>query len=305
MIAAMPVMSAVAADMATYPTKPVRVLVGIAPGGAVDVQARWFAQKLSAALGRQFVIDNRSGAGGLLAYQAATAAAPDGYTLLVATPGLTIAPALEKKPIDPVGDTAPISLLTKAPFLVVVVPSLPAKTLQELIAYAKAKPNEFVMAASGRTAIHMGAVWISYATKSNMTIVTYKGANPALIDVLAGQVHATLANVLSAAPHIKSGRLRALAVTSLQRSSAMPDMPTVAESGIPGYDVTTWSGWVAPRGTSPAIVMKLNRELVKAAAAPDISDRLAEDGGAAVGSSPRISAVTWRTRLRAGGSWLE
>jgi tripartite-type tricarboxylate transporter receptor subunit TctC len=309
-IAAMPVMSAVAAE--AYPAKPVRLLVGIAPGGATDVQARWFAQKLTTALGRPFVVDNRSGAGGLIAYQAAVAAAPDGYTLLVTSPGVTIAAASEQKPIDPLRDTAPISLLTKAPFLVVVLPSLPVKTLQELIAYAKARPNEFVMATAGRTAPHMGVLWLSYATKSNMTIITYKGVNPALIDLLAGQVHATLSNVLTSTPHVKSGRLRALAVTSLQRTKSMPDLPTVAESGVPGYDVTTWNGWVAPRGTPAAIVMTLNRALVNAAAAPDIAERLAEDGGSAIGSSPAEFArhmadetARWEKLAKVSGLKLE
>jgi tripartite-type tricarboxylate transporter receptor subunit TctC len=306
----MPVVSAVAAD--AYPAKPVRLLVGIAPGGATDVQARWFAQKLTTALGRPFVVDNRSGAGGLIAYHAAVTAAADGYTLLVTSPGVTIAAASEQKPIDPLRDTAPISLLTKAPFLVVVLPSLQVKTLQELIAYAKARPNEFVMAPAGRTAPHMGVLWLSYATKSNMTIITYKGVNPALVDLLAGQVHATLSNVPTSTPHVRSGRLRALAVTSPQRTSAMPDLPTVAESGIPGYDVSTWNGWVAPRGTPAAIVMTLNRALVNAAAAPDIAERLAVDGGSAIGSSPAEFArhmadeiARWEKLARVSGLKLE
>lgn len=311
LIAALPIAPALAAD-GPYPTKPVRVLVGIAPGGATDVQARWFAQKLSTALGKPFVVDNRSGAGGLVAYQSAMSAAPDGYTLLVANPGLTISPALDKKPIDPLRDAAPVSLLTKAPFLVVVPPALPVKTFQDLIAHAKARPNEFVMAVSGRTAIHMGALWISHATKSNMTIVAYKGAGPALIDLLAGQVHATLSNVLTSTPHVKAGRLRAVAVTSAKRTTAMPDMPTVAESGISGYDVTTWNGWVAARGTPAPIVATLHQALAKAAAAPDIADRLAEDGGAAIGSSPAEFSrhladeiVRWQKLAKASGMKLE
>jgi tripartite-type tricarboxylate transporter receptor subunit TctC len=302
-------MSAIAADASSsYPVKPVRVLVGLAPGGAVDIQARWFAQKLGAELGRQFVIDNRAGAGGLVAYQATTSANADGYTLLVVAPGLTIAPALDRPAIDPLKDLAPISLLTKAPFVIVVAPSLPPKNLPELIAYAKAKPKEFVMAASGRTAIHLGAVWLSYATKSNMTIITYKGANPALIDVLAGQAHATFVNVLSAVPHVKAGRLRAIAVTSLERTTSMPDVATVSESGIPDYDVTTWNGWAAPRGTPPTIVRRLNEALVRAAAAPDISQRLAEDGGTAVGSTPDAfrrhiadEIARWKTLVQVSG----
>jgi len=304
---------AIATDVSTsYPVKPVRVLVGLAPGGAVDVQARWFAQKLGVELGRQFVIDNRAGAGGLVAYQATTSANADGYTLLVVAPGLTIAPALDRPAIDPLKELAPISLLTKAPFVIVVAPSLPPKTLPELIAYAKAKPNEFVMAASGRTAIHLGAVWLSYATKSNLTIITYKGANPALIDVLAGQAHATFVNVLSAVPHVKAGRLRAIAVTSLERSTAMPDLATVAESGIPDYDVTTWNGWAAPGGTPAAIVRRLNQQLVKAAAAPDISQRLAEDGGKAVGTSPdefrrhiADEITRWKALVKVSGIRIE
>jgi tripartite-type tricarboxylate transporter receptor subunit TctC len=299
--------SALAAEP-RYPAKPVRVLVGIAPGGAVDTLARSFAQKAGAALGKPFVVDNRSGAGGLIAYQSAVTAAPDGYTLLVATPAYTIATALENKDIDLSGQTAPLSLLTKAPFLLVVTPSIPPKSVQELIAYAKSRPNEFVMAGAGGSAVHMGELWLSYATQSHLTIVTYKGANPALVDLLAGQVHSMLQNVLTATPLVKSGRLRALAVTSLNRTSAMPDLPTIAESGVPGYDVTTWNGWLAPRGTPPAIVATLNRALIEAAAAPEIAGRLAADGGSTIGSTPAELArhmsdevARWRKVAKSSG----
>jgi tripartite-type tricarboxylate transporter receptor subunit TctC len=274
-----------------YPVKPVRVLVGLAPGGATDVQARWFSQKLTISSGRQFVVDNRAGAGGLVAYRIAVAAPAEGYTLLVVTPGLTIAPALqEKAAIDPSRELAPISLLTTAPFLLVVTPSLPVKSTQELIAYAKARPRELIMGVSGRTAINLGAVWFAQATGTKITIVTYKGNAPALTDVLAGQVHATFSNMLSSAPFLKTGRLLALAVTSLERISALPDLPTVAEAGVRGFDVSTWHGWAAPRGTPPAVIKLLREELKKAVAAPEIAERLSEEGSVSVAGSPESFA---------------
>ena len=273
--------------VAAYPAKPVRVIVGLAPGGANDVQARWYAQKLTERMGKPFIVDNRAGAGGLVAVQIMASAPADGYTVLVASPSFTITPALQDSAAyDPVKDHAPISLLSKAPYLVVVAPAFPAKSIKELIALARAKPDELIMGVAGGTSIHLGAVWLAHATRTRFTIVTYKGNAPAQADVLGGQVHGTLANVLSAMPQIKAGRLRALAVTSAERSSVLPELPTVAESGLPGYDVTTWHAWVAARGTPPAIIRRLNAELAGIVKAPEIAARLADDGAVAVASSP-------------------
>jgi tripartite-type tricarboxylate transporter receptor subunit TctC len=187
------------AQAGSYPTKPVRVIVGLAPGGATDIQARLFSQKLSEELGRPFIVDNRAGAGGLIAFQTVANAAPDGYTLLAATPSFTIAPAFrDKPPYDPLKDFVAISLVTKAPFVIVVHPSLPAKSMKELIAFAKSNPNALNFATGGiGTSIHLGIVWISSATNTNITIVPYKGTGPVLTDLLAGQINATFANIIS------------------------------------------------------------------------------------------------------------
>lgn len=272
---------------AAYPERPVRVIVGLAPGGATDAQARWFAQKLSETFGKQFVIDNRAGAGGMIAFQLAANAPPDGYTLVAATPALSIAPSLPSKTtLDPVNDFAPVSLVTKAPFFVVVTPSFPAASIKDLIAYARARPEELMMGVPSGTSIHMGAAWLALATNTRMTFVTYKGNAPVISDILAGQIHATLANGVSAQPLFKTGRLRALAVTTSERSSAFPDLPTVAEAGVPGYDVNTWHGWLAPKGTPRAIVMQLNAALVEATKSPALAEKLATDGAIIVGGSP-------------------
>ena len=270
-----------------YPAKPVRVLVGLAPGGAIDIQARWIAQKLTERFGRQFIIDNRAGAGGLIAYELTANAPPDGYTLVAASPSLTIAPALQADvPVDPVRDFAPISLVTRAPYIVVVIPSFPANSMQEFIVYAKARPNQVLVGASGRTAIHLGAMWLARATNIEVTFVTYKGNAPVISDMLAGQVHATLANVLSARPLLKSGKLRALAVTTLQRSTVLPELPTVAESGVPGFNVESWHGWLAPKGTPRSVILQLNRALADAIGSTDVAEKLASDGASGIVGSP-------------------
>lgn len=272
--------------LANYPTKPVRVIVGLAPGGGTDYQARLFSQKLAENLHQQFIVDNRLGAGGLIAYRTAASAAPDGYTLLAATPVYAVAPAFnEKARLDPLRELAPVSLLTKAPYLLVVHPAFPGKTFADMMAYAKQSPLNFGISGVGTT-IHLGAAWIAQATRANIVIVPYKGTGPALNDLLGGQIHATFANILNVAPHIKSGRLRALAISGGERSRAMAELPTVAESGVPGFDVTTWHGWLAPAGTPPAILNRIHAEMVKFLRVPALAEKLALDGGEAVGSSP-------------------
>ena len=269
-----------------YPSKPVRVIVGLAPGGGTDYQARLFSQKLAENLRQQFIVDNRLGAGGMIAYQTAASAAPDGYTLLVATPVYTIVPAFnESSRHHPLRDFAPVSLLTKAPYLVVVHPSFPGKSFAEMIVYAKNNPLNFGVSGIGTT-IHLGAAWIAQATRANIVIVPYKGTGPALNDLLGAQIHTTFANMLNVSPHVKAARLRALAVSGIERSSVMPSIPTIDESGVPGFDVTTWHGWLAPAGTPAAIVAQIHNELAKFIRAPAIAEKLAADGGDAVGSTP-------------------
>lgn len=271
-----------------YPAKPVRVVVGLAPGGATDIQARLFAQKLTESFNRPFVVENRAGAAGTLAYAQVAKSPRDGYTLLGITSGYTITPAVYTRlTYDPIKDFAPISLVSQAPFVLVVHPSLPARSVKDLLALARARPGALDCASAGPgSSTHMAFELFRTAAGVKITHIPYKGTGPALVDVMAGQVHMLFGNVLSSLAHAKAGRLRALAVTSARRSRALPDLPTVEESGVGGYETTTWHGWLAPAGTPPAIISRLNSELVKGARAPEIVERLAPDGGEAVGSTP-------------------
>ncbi len=286
-----------------YPVKPVRVIVGLAPGGGTDYQARLFSQKLAENLRQQFIVDNRLGAGGLIAYHTAASAAPDGYTLLVSTPVYTIAPAFnEKSRLDLLRDFAPVSLLTKAPYLVVVHPAFPGKTFPDMIAHAKTQPLNFGVSGLGTT-IHLGAAWIAQATRANIVIIPYKGTGPALNDLLGAQIHTTFANILNVSPHIKSGRLRALAVSGGERSRVIPELPTIAESGVPGFDVTTWHGWLAPAGTPPAILDRIHAELAKFVRTPALAENSPPTVAKLWAAHRPNFAASSRTRWRAGAVW--
>ena len=272
----------------SYPVKPVRVVVGLAPGGATDIQTRLFAQKLSDNLGRPFVVENRTGAGGTVAYAFVAKSAPDGYTLLGVAGGYTITPVVYSKlSFDPVKDFAPISLLAQAPFLLLTHPSLPVKSVKDLLALARAKPGALDCASAGHgTSTHMAFELFKALSGVKITHVPYKGTGQSLVDAMSGQVHMLFGNVLSSLPHVKAGRLRALGVTTAKRSVVLPDLATIAESGVPGYENSTWHGWLAPAGTPPAILNRLNAELVRSTRSPDVVDRLAPDGGEPVGSTP-------------------
>ena len=295
---------------ADYPAKPVRGLVGLAPGGGTDIQARLFAQKLSESLGRSFVIENRTGAGGTIAYRAVAASPADGYTLLAVTGGYTITPSIYPNlPYDAVRDFAPISLVVQAPFLLLVHPSLPVKTVKELLALAKAKPGALTYGSAGHgSSTHLAFELFRITAHVDITHVPYKGSGPALVDTMAGEVHMLIANVLSSLQYAKAGKLRALGVTSATRSAALPELPTVAEAGVPGYESTTWHGWLAPAGTPATIVAKLNAELARSVKSADVMSRLTPDGAEAVGSSPeqfRQYLVTeiarWRKVIKESG----
>ncbi len=297
-----------------YPSRPVRVVVGLAPGGATDIQARLFAQKLSESFKRSFVVENRPGAGGTVAYAQVAKSPPDGYTLLGITSGFTITPAVYSKlSYDPLRDFAPVSLLAQAPFLLVVHPALPVKSVKELLALARTRPGALDCGSAGvGSSTHMAFELFRTSAGVKITHIPYKGTGPALIDAMAGQVHMLFGNVLSTLTHVKSGRLRALAVTTAARSTVLPGLPTVSESGLPGYENSTWHGWIAPAGTPPAILNRLNAELVRSAKSPDLVAKLAADGGEGVGGTPeqfgRLLAseiARWRKVVKEAGITLE
>jgi len=298
----------------TYPAKPVRLVIGLAPGGATDIQARLFAQKLSESTGRIFIVENRAGAGGTIAYAQVAKSPPDGYTLMGISSGYTITPSIYSKlPYDPLKDFTPISLVVQAPFLLLVHPSLPVKSVKDLLALARAKPGVLDAASAGQgSSTHMAFELFRTMANVKITHIPYKGTGPALVDAVAGQVHMLFGNVLSSLVHAKSGRLRALAVTTPARSKVLPDLPTINESGVPGYENSTWFGVIAPAGTPPAIVGRLNAELVKASQSPEIVERIAPDGGEPVGSTPdqfgrhiATEIARWRKVVKDAGIKME
>jgi tripartite-type tricarboxylate transporter receptor subunit TctC len=280
--------NSIAQGVAGYPTKAIRVIVGAAPGGGTDLRARKFAHAISKNLGQQVVIDNRPGGGNTVGYGLVAQSAPDGYTLGAVTPSLTFSPALRSDlPYDPVKDFAPISLLTKAPFLLLAHPALPVKSVKELIALARARPGALDMGVgSSGSSTHLAAAYFASAADIRVTFIPYKGASQVSIDAISGQIHVFFSGIVSELPHVKSGRLRVLAVTSAGRSSVLPSVPTISEAGVRGYDVTVWHGWVAPARTPAAVVNRLNAELVKAVRSPDVAASLAEQGEEPAGGTP-------------------
>jgi tripartite-type tricarboxylate transporter receptor subunit TctC len=296
-----------------YPSKPVRVIVPTAPGAATDLQARLLSQKLSESLKRQFVVENRPGAGYLVGYNVVKKADPDGYVLLASSLALTLIPALRPDlPNDPSKDLAPISLVSKAPFLLLVHPSLPFRSAKDLIAAAKAKPGVFDMGVANGTTTHIVSAYFASAAGIKLTLVPYKGTGQVMVDAMAGQIHMLFGNVLAALANVRSGRLRALAVTTSSRSSVLPEIPTLIEAGVPGFDVSTWHGWFAPAGTPAAITSRLSAELAKAVQSPDLKRILAEDGGNPIGSNSEelrklvaAEVPRWRKVARDSGMRLQ
>lgn len=286
-----------------YPVKPVRLVVGQAPGGATDLVARTVAQKLTDVIGQTVIVENRTGAAGSIAAAFVAKSPPDGYTLLVVSSSYSINPSLYPAlPFDPVKDLAPVTLLAEAPFLLVVHPSMPVRTVKDLVTLARSKPDALNFASGGMgSSGHLAGELFKSQAGIRIIHVPYKGAGPALIDVMAGQVHLTFASVISSLPHVRSGRLRALAVTGARRSSVLPDLPTVSEAGINGYSTTTWYGVLAPAATDAKIIGKLNADIKKALASPEVHKRFLSDGADAVGGSPEhfqkhlaAEIVKWR-----------
>jgi tripartite-type tricarboxylate transporter receptor subunit TctC len=242
-----------------YPTKSIRLIVPFAPGGGTDLIGRIVAQQMSEALGHQFVVDNRGGAGSVLGSDLASKAAPDGYTLLLGNISLAFNASLYRKlPFDAVRDFAPVTLVAVQPNILVIHPGLPAKTLNDFVALARSQPGKLTYASAGTgSGTHLAMELLKLQLKLDIVHVPYKGTGPALTDVIGGQVSSMLSTFASALPHVKTGRLRALGVTSKTRSRATPDVPTLIEAGVPDYDYTTWYGLLAPRGTPAAVVNKL------------------------------------------------
>ncbi|HEY9447194.1 MAG TPA: tripartite tricarboxylate transporter substrate binding protein [Burkholderiales bacterium] len=288
------------ASAQAYPARAVRMIVPFPPGGPNDILGRVVAQKASESLGQQIIVDNRGGAGGIIGTEAAAKAAPDGYTLLLSgTAALSINPSLHAKlPYDPVKDFAPISLLATAPSILIVHPALPVKTVKEFIALAKRKPGALNYASAGiGTPPHLAGELFKSMAGINITHVPYKGGGPALTDLLAGQVELYFSGISSAIPLIKDGRVKAIAVTSAKRSSIMPEMPTIAESGLPGYEVGNWYAILGPAGLPREIVSRVNTEIVKALKSPDTRRRVLELGADPVGSSPEQLAIHMKAEI--------
>lgn len=276
------------AQAQAYPTKPVKLVVPYPPGGPTDIVARLVAQKLSDAMGQQFIVDNRPGAGGNPGAELVARSTADGYTLVVATTAHAINPSLFKNLGYSLSkDFAPVSQLTSGPLVIVANPQLPAKNVAELIALAKAKPGELNFASSGNgQSTHLSAELFAAMAGVKMNHIPYKGSAPALTDTMGGQTQLMFDTMLSAMPHVKAGKLKALAVTSAARSPVAPDVPTVAESGLPGYEAIAWNGLLAPAGTPPEVLARLSAELKKVLAAPDVKDRFEAQGFAAAWNSP-------------------
>lgn len=295
---ALPVTDAAAQSSApNYPSKPIRIVVPQSAGGSTDLTARLIAQKLSGALGQTVIVDNRPGAGSILGTDLVAKAPPDGYTLLVVASSITINPSLHKKlPFDPVRDLAPVTQLSAFPNMLVVHPSFPVKTVRDLIALAKAKPGQINYGSSGTgTGTHLSAELFKYMTGVDMVHVPYKGGGPAVIALISGQVQLNFATIPSVLPHVRSGKLRAVAVTTIKRSPAAPEVPTIAESGVPGYDHGPWNGMLAPAKTPQAIIAKLNAEVAKIVHLPETAGVLIHDGAEPVGNTSEEFAAVIRT----------
>jgi len=280
----------------TYPNKPIRMVVPYPPGGGMDVIARTIAQKMNEVLGQPVVVDNRAGANGIIGTDAVAKSAPDGYTVLITLATHVINPALYAKlPYGP-DDLAPVTLLAEYPFVITVHPSLPVKNLKEFVAFAKARPGQLTYASSGNgSGPHLGMELFKSMAGIDVIHVPYKGAGQAMTDLLSGQVPIFLNNFLAGAQMIKAGRLRALAVTSRDRSSAAPDIPTVAEAGVPGYAVTGWYGMMVPAATPAPVIRTLHEGVVKALKSKEVSSRLSNEAAVIIANTPREFADFLKT----------
>ena len=285
---AMTLSCAHAADAQQYPVKPVRLIIAYAAGGGTDTVGRVFAQKLSEGLGRQVIVDNRPGANGNIATEVAVKSQPDGYTMIMGNIGpIGVNPHLYKLAFDPLRDLAPVTLIATAPLLVVVHPSLPVNSLKELIALAKREPGKLSYSSAGvGSSNHLAGALFNIEAGVDVVHIPYKGAAPALTDLIAGQVQLSFQTLPSVGGNVKSKRLKPLAVTSARRASTYPDVPTAAEAGLKGFEVSAWYSILVPAGTPRPIIERLNGEILKALKQKDVVDRLQADGAEVAGTSP-------------------
>ena len=297
-----------------YPSKPVRMVVPYPPGGGTDIIARPLAQRLTEGLGQQVIVDNRAGASGNLGMESVAKTPPDGYTIVLALNAQwAVNPSLYPKlPYDPVRDFAPITLLGAPPYLLVVHPTLPAKSIKEFIALAKSKPNELRFSSSGNgSGAHLAAAMLDTMTGTKTTHIPYKGAGQAMPDLIAGQVQFSYVTYTAAGPFVRTGRLRALGVTSARRSAALPDLPAISEV-VPGYDAQVWYGIAAPAGTPADIITRLNGEAKRALNHPDMGQRLITEAFEPIGSTPeylgnyiKSEIVRWGAIVKASGAQVD
>ncbi len=284
----------------SYPAKPVRFVIAFSPGGPSDILTRLLGGKLAESMGQPFVFDNRPGAGGNIAGEIVAKSPPDGYTLLMGNNSIlaTNASLYKNMGFDPMKELAPIVLVASQPNILVVHPSVPVKSVKEFIALAKSRPGQLNYASSGSgAAAHLAAELFKSMTGTEMVHVPYKGAGPALIDVLAGQCQVMFATALSVQPYLKAARLRPLAVTTARRSPTMPELPTVAEAGVPGFEASTWHGVVGPAGMPDAIIMRLNGEINRVLQLPDVRERLMSQGAEIIGGTPQEFAAYIRREI--------
>jgi len=298
----------------SYPARPIRFIVPFPPGGGNDIVGRIVAQKLAEGLGQQVVIDNRGGAGGTIGTDIAAKAPPDGYTMLVNNISLAVNHTLFRKlPYDTLKDLAPVSLVGRQPNIVVVHPALPAKSMRELIELARTKPGQLNYGSGGNgTASHLATEMLKLMTKTDLVHVPYKGLGPALTDLIGGRLELIISTMASALPQMKAGKLRPLAVTTARRSSFFPEVPTMNEAGVKGYEFSTWYGLLVPAGTPQTIVDRLNREAVKAVASPAVIEQFSGQGLEPAASSPqefgaylRSEVSKWSRVIKASGATPE
>jgi tripartite-type tricarboxylate transporter receptor subunit TctC len=287
-----------------YPSRPIRLIVPSTPGGSVDTLARTIGPKLAERWGQQVIVENRSGAGGIIAAEITAKAPPDGYVLMlgtVASLGTNVS-LHQKLPYDPLRDFAPVSLVATQNLMLLVHPSVPAKSVKELVRFAKSQPGKLSFASAGNgTGSHLSGELFKQLAGLDILHIPYKGVAPAMLDVVSGQVAMNFPSILTALPHVRSGRARALAVTGAKRTRAAPELPTMHEAGVRGYESATWYGIVTPAGTPPETVTRLSAEIAAILKQPETNERLSRDGADPVGSGRRNSAASCSRRSKSGG----